>query len=194
MDPICIVVDGEVAELSRQVGYVPEECAVKQLAANRANQALNEWMGNGRKGYRLDLLDFPNTQVRQPAVKTEQGVVIGTDAPGHRSPCDGTVEQAADPNSVDRSSFHGAADETTSENVDHDHHLVTAQEDRFAAQQVNTPKAILGMRENHQPRWPSAPWKGAILQWVRIPPGKLSLQPVVIGAAVEVTKRLKPSV
>jgi hypothetical protein len=41
---------------------------------------------------------------------------------------------------------------------------------------------------------PRAPWKGAIFQWVRIPPGKLSLQPVVIGAAVEVTKRLKPSV
>ena len=29
------------------------QCAVKQLAANRANQALNEWMGNGRKGYDL---------------------------------------------------------------------------------------------------------------------------------------------
>jgi hypothetical protein len=29
---------------------------------------------------------------------------------------------------------------------------------------------------------------------LRNPPGKLSLQPVVIGAAVEVTKRLKPSV
>jgi hypothetical protein len=72
MDPIPIVVDSEITELSRQVGCVPEECAVKQLAANRANQALNEWMGNGRKGYRLDLLDSPNTQIRQPAVKTEQ--------------------------------------------------------------------------------------------------------------------------
>ncbi len=45
-----------------------------------------------------------------------------------------------------------------------------------------------------KPSHSSAPWKGAIFQWVRIPPGKLSLQPVVIGAAVEVTKRLKPSV
>jgi hypothetical protein len=38
-----------------------------------------------------------------------------------------------------------------------------------------------------------APWKGAITQWETDPPGKLSLQPVAIGAVVEVTKRLKPS-
>src|SRR5260370_31865578 len=37
---------------------------------------------------------------------------------------------------------------------------------------------------------PSAPCKGTVFSWVRIPPGKLSLQPVVIGAAVEATKRL----
>jgi len=38
-----------------------------------------------------------------------------------------------------------------------------------------------------------APWQGADLQWVQLPPGKGSLQPVAIGAAVEVTKLPKPS-
>src|SRR6266851_303692 len=38
-----------------------------------------------------------------------------------------------------------------------------------------------------------APCKGADLQWVQFPPGKRSLQPVAIGAAVEVTKLPKPS-
>jgi hypothetical protein len=35
--------------------------------------------------------------------------------------------------------------------------------------------------------------KGAGFQWVRIPPGSWSLQPVAIGAAVEVTKPSEPS-
>ena len=38
----------------------------------------------------------------------------------------------------------------------------------------------------------SAPCKGVLLQWAAIPPGKGSLQPVAIGAAVEVTTPLKP--
>ncbi len=38
------------------------------------------------------------------------------------------------------------------------------------------------------------PWKGTQPQWVRIPPGNWSLQPVAIEAAVEVTKPSKPSV
>ena len=40
----------------------------------------------------------------------------------------------------------------------------------------------------------SAPCKGGDSQWVRIPPGNWSLQPVAIGAAVEVTKPSKPLV
>src|SRR5260370_16100336 len=39
----------------------------------------------------------------------------------------------------------------------------------------------------------SAPCQGADLQWVQFPPGKRSLQPVAIGAAVEVTILPKPS-
>lgn len=36
--------------------------------------------------------------------------------------------------------------------------------------------------------------KGVNFQWVKIPPGKGSLQPVAIGASVEVMKPMKPSV
>src|SRR5262249_11790056 len=35
--------------------------------------------------------------------------------------------------------------------------------------------------------------KGVVFQWVQFPPGKGSLQPVAIGAAVEVTILPKPS-
>ncbi|MDJ0866486.1 MAG: hypothetical protein QNK03_10290, partial [Myxococcota bacterium] len=39
-----------------------------------------------------------------------------------------------------------------------------------------------------------APCQGGASQWVRIPPGDWSLQPVALGAAVEVTKLSKPSI
>ena len=38
-----------------------------------------------------------------------------------------------------------------------------------------------------------APWKRALSQWGIDPPGRLSLQPVAIGAVAEVTKRPEPS-
>src|SRR5258708_5657220 len=41
---------------------------------------------------------------------------------------------------------------------------------------------------------PSAPCKGGDFQWVRIPPGSWSLQPVAIGAVVEETKPSEPPV
>ena len=38
-----------------------------------------------------------------------------------------------------------------------------------------------------------APWQGGAFQWVRGPPGN-SLPPEAIGAVMEVTKWLKPSI
>ena len=52
-----------------------------------------------------------------------------------------------------------------------------------------------GIERHHSPNTPTARCavKGACLQRVRIPPGKGSLQPVAVGAAMEVTKSSKPS-
>ena len=50
MNALGVVVGSEFIKLSRQVGSVPEKFAVKQLAPNRADQALDEWMGNRRIG------------------------------------------------------------------------------------------------------------------------------------------------
>ena len=84
MNAMRIVIGFEFIELSRQVGRVPEKRAVKQLAPNRTDQALDEWMGDRRIGDGLDLLDFTHAQVGQPPVKTEQRIVIGTNALRHR--------------------------------------------------------------------------------------------------------------
>jgi hypothetical protein len=42
-------------------------------------------------------------------------------------------------------------------------------------------------------RWWRAPCKGGAFQWVQVPPGE-TLQPEAIGAVMEVTKWLKPSI
>jgi len=48
-------------------------------------------------------------------------------------------------------------------------------------------------RQSPNDRFRRAPWKGGAFQWVRGPPGD-SLQPEAIGAVMEVTKWLKPSI
>ena len=58
MNALGVVVGSEFIELSRQVGRVPEERAVQQLASNRADQALDERMGNRRIGHRLNRFDL----------------------------------------------------------------------------------------------------------------------------------------
>ena len=42
-------------------------------------------------------------------------------------------------------------------------------------------------------RFGGAPWQGGAFQWVQVPPGD-SLPPEAIGAVMEVTKWLKPSI
>lgn len=66
MNAMGVVVGSEFIELSLQVGRVPEKCAVQQLAPNRADQALDEWMGDRRIGDRLDLLDFTDVTNHSP--------------------------------------------------------------------------------------------------------------------------------
>jgi len=77
----------------------------------------------------------------------------GTNSLRHRMVRDGTVEHAAYRNPVDRSVLHAEADKAPREDIDHDHNPVTTQEDGFAAEQVNTPQAVLGPGEKGQPGW-----------------------------------------
>jgi hypothetical protein len=42
---------------------------VQVFAPNRADQALNEWMRDGREGHGFDFRDIQDTQIRLPSVK-----------------------------------------------------------------------------------------------------------------------------
>jgi hypothetical protein len=70
---------------------------------------------------------------------------------------DGRVEHATDRNPVDGSALYAEADEAPRGDIDCNHDPVTAEEDGFAAEQVSTPQAILGLGEKGQPGWRTGP-------------------------------------
>ena len=71
--------DTERLQLPLQIERIPEEHAIEIFAANCTDQPFDERMRNRRIGHRLDLVDFDDTQVGEPAMKAKQRVVVGAD-------------------------------------------------------------------------------------------------------------------
>ena len=70
---------------------------------------------------------------------------------GRGWPAIGVVEHPAYGDAVDVCALDAEADDAAGEDV-HDHqHPVAAQEDRFAAEQIDAPEAVLGLRDECQP-------------------------------------------
>jgi hypothetical protein len=74
------------------------------------------------EGDGLEFLDFEDAQIRPPAMKPEQWVMIGTEALGKRLTAPSLVEHAADADAVDVCGFDTESDDTTRKHVHHDHH------------------------------------------------------------------------
>jgi len=83
--------------LSIEVGRIPEECSVEVFAPNGPDQSLDEGMRHRGVRDGLDFLDLEESEVREPSVDAEQGIVIGADSPGRCLAGDGLIEQAAAP-------------------------------------------------------------------------------------------------
>jgi hypothetical protein len=58
VNPICVVVNPELFQLSFQVDCVPDEHVVKKLPSYRADQPFHKRMGHGYVRDRLDLVDL----------------------------------------------------------------------------------------------------------------------------------------
>ena len=63
------------------------------------------------------------------------------------------VEHPACRESINGSGFDTEADESSCKDVQDHHDPVTAQENRFAAEEIDAPEAILGVADESQPRW-----------------------------------------
>ena len=152
MNAMGIVIVSDLSQLSRQIHRIPEEHAIQILAPDRADQALNEGMRNRRVRNRLDLLDFEDPQVGELAVQAKERVVVGADVFRERLAGDGVVEHPTYGDAVDVCTRDAKTDGAADEHVHYYQHPVTAQEDGFAAEQVDAPQAVLEVPDECQPR------------------------------------------
>ena len=92
-------------------------------------------------------LNVQYAKVGQPAMKSEQGIVVGGKILGLAVLCPRAVEYPADDWTIAVAALNGKADEPSAGHVDNNHYPVALQQDRFTAGQVYTSQAILGVGE-----------------------------------------------
>lgn len=108
---------------------------IEILAPNGSDKALYKWVRARHERDGLDFLEVENAEVRAPAMKSEQRVMIGTEALGKWLTTAGLVEHAADTDAVDMRRFNTESDDTAREDIHHDHYPEALQQDRLAAKQ-----------------------------------------------------------
>lgn len=122
MNTSLVAIGGESIQLATEVETVPEEGLIEILASKGSDKALDKWVRVRRERDRLEFLDVENAQIRAPALKSEQRVMIGTEVLGKWLTAPGLVEHAADADAVDMRRFDTESDDTTREDIHHDHH------------------------------------------------------------------------
>lgn len=148
MDARLVVIVAELPKLSLEVLGVPEGDMVKELAPDSADQPFNERVRHRYQGYRLDGGDFKDAKVRLPAMELEERVVIGTQGcrTRVRSGKD-PIEHAADALAIENPGVSREADDSPRVLIHDRHDPVAAQEQGFAAKEIQAPKAILRVPE-----------------------------------------------
>jgi hypothetical protein len=147
VDPPLVLVGGESIQLAMKVEAVPEENLVEILAPKGSDEPLDERMRARDEGDGLEFLDVENSQIRPPAMKPEERVVVGTEAPGKWLAAPRVVEHAADADAVDMRRFNSEPDNTTREDVHDDHHPEALQQDGLASKQIDAPQAVAGFSD-----------------------------------------------
>ena len=89
--------------------------------------------------------------------------MVGTQVPRRRLPCDDLVEHPANRHATGISALNAKADDPACEHIHHHHDPVAAQEDRFAAKQIDAPQAVLHMPDKAQPGRAIGPCLGSIV-------------------------------
>ena len=105
--------------------------------------ARDEGMGNGGIRDRLDFLDLEDSKVGEPAVEAKQRVVIGAQVFWSRLARGGAIEHPTDRDACNICRFDAEANESACEDVHDQHDPMAAQENRFDAEQVDAPQAVL---------------------------------------------------
>src|SRR5436190_1769570 len=89
--------------------------------------------------------------------------MVGTQVPRKRLSGDDLVEHPANRGATGISALNAKANDPTCEHVHHHHDPMAAQEDRFAAKQIDAPQAVLHMPDKAQPGWTICSCFGAVV-------------------------------
>src|SRR5262249_39763823 len=84
-------------------------------------------------------------------METKQWVVVGTQVPRKRLSRDDLIKHPANRGAIEISALNAKANDPTCEHVHHHHNPMAAQEDGFAAKQIDAPQALLHMPDKAQP-------------------------------------------
>jgi hypothetical protein len=114
-----VVVSFVAFELAFKIALVPKQSLIEVFAPYGPDQSLDESMGTGRAGNGLDLINLKYPTIREPALKTKQGIVIRGKAFRHSLVRDRTIEHPADAGTVEIGGDDPKADNPASEYVHH---------------------------------------------------------------------------
>src|SRR5581483_10762582 len=96
MNPVSIIIGSEFLQLVRKVHLTPEQNVIQILASNRSDQAFDKWMRDRHIRDRFNFLNIQYPQIRLPAVKGEQRIVIRAEALRNTPAGDGAMEHSTE--------------------------------------------------------------------------------------------------
>ena len=100
VDTLLVVIEGEAIQLAMKVETIPEKGLVEIFAPKSPDEALYERVRARREGNGFKFLDVEHSQIRAPAMKSEERVMIGAEALGQWLAAPNLVEHATDTDSV----------------------------------------------------------------------------------------------
>ena len=144
-------------ELSLQVQCSPKGQMIQVFPADAPDQPFDEPMRPGNLRHRLDSLHSQDSEIGLPALKLEEGIVVEAQPDGQSLTRDRLIEHATKGHAVHGNRLHAKTDDAPAELIHNDQDPMRTKQDRFGPEQVQAPKAVLGVTQNRQPRRPALP-------------------------------------
>jgi len=109
-------------------------------------------MRQGNVRHRLDFDHLQDPQIGPPSLKEKERVVIATEILRHGwAVSNGTIKHAAESHTIGCSGMHAKPDDPARELIHDNQDPVSAQRRRIAAEQVDTPEAVLHVTQESEP-------------------------------------------
>ena len=155
MDPVPIVVDRELLQLSLKVLRIPKQHVIQILAPNCSDQPFDKRVRDRQIRNGLNLLDTEDTKIGLSALEREQWIVVRAQPPRDTLPDNRAIEYPAQRNPIDRAGLNPKPDDAPGELVHYHKDPMGLEPDRFATKQIDTPQAVACVTDQGQPGRPT---------------------------------------